>query len=77
MLERGALYTVLLRVTDGRGQAAVAPEASLGLSFGSDNAAIERRVLRGAYAPRSTRRSIAALSEPKLSPKLASGATAA
>ncbi|MGB0588772.1 MAG: hypothetical protein ACPGU1_03740 [Myxococcota bacterium] len=48
VLERGALYTVLLRVTDGKGQAAVAPEASLGLSFGSDNAAIERRVLRGA-----------------------------
>ena len=48
VLERGALYYVQLRVSDGKGQSSIAPLATLGLSYGSKNAAIERRILRGA-----------------------------
>ena len=48
VLERGALYYVQLRVSDGKGQTSLAPKATLGLSYGSENAAIERRILRGA-----------------------------
>jgi len=48
VLERGALYAVSLRVTDGLGQAALAPPATLGLSYGSESAALERRILRAA-----------------------------
>ena len=47
VVERGALYDVALRVTDGSGQAAVAPPATLGVSYGAESAAIERRILRG------------------------------
>ena len=48
VLERGALYTLSLRVTDGQGQAAIAPPTVLGISYGTESAAIERRILRGA-----------------------------